>query len=422
MKKELAIAIRAELETRRAFNELPETATEEQLKEARAAHTTANAALEKLLKETEDAIEVPTELSTEVELRSYLQSYMRGHRVDGAQAELNKELGLDDETMVPLAAFLPEVEQRADVPTRTPDLPSNTNLHSVTARVFEGTLAGRLGISMPGVGAGQQDYPVLTGGTTAAPVAEGSQHDAAKATFVTTSINPKRITGRYVFSVEDIAKLGGQLETVLRNDLRTVLGRQVDFQVINGDGTGQNITGLLKTLNKPFAVNHSGNNAQKPTVTMAFTWQTLRDLILDGIDGVYAMDENAIRLAIGTPIYIAGRKLFNNNANIAADGIDALRALGSAVVASKRLVSAFQYTNTQSANAVSDVVQSAWIRTAEPSAAIAPVWNGVSVIRDPYTGAGKGEIALTMHTLIGFGLKRAAAWAADVRNISVTDQ
>ena len=41
-------------------------------------------------------------------------------------------------------------------------------------------------------------------------------------------------------------------------------------------------------------------------------------------------------------------------------------------------------------------------------AAVAPVWESARLIRDPYSGASKGEVAITLHTLWGFKLARAA--------------
>ena len=41
-------------------------------------------------------------------------------------------------------------------------------------------------------------------------------------------------------------------------------------------------------------------------------------------------------------------------------------------------------------------------------AGVAPVWDTARLIRDPYSSASKGEVALTLQTLWGFALPRAA--------------
>ena len=44
-------------------------------------------------------------------------------------------------------------------------------------------------------------------------------------------------------------------------------------------------------------------------------------------------------------------------------------------------------------------------------AAVAPVWEAGELIRDPYSGAGKGEVALTLCYLWAFGLLRPSNFA-----------
>ena len=44
-------------------------------------------------------------------------------------------------------------------------------------------------------------------------------------------------------------------------------------------------------------------------------------------------------------------------------------------------------------------------------AAVAAVWNSAAMIRDPYTKANTGEVALTLTTLWGFDLPRASNFA-----------
>ena len=49
-------------------------------------------------------------------------------------------------------------------------------------------------------------------------------------------------------------------------------------------------------------------------------------------------------------------------------------------------------------------VQQAIIRRANPAGdrvAVMPVWQGLELIRDPYTGAGKGEVVVTAMMLVG---------------------
>ena len=42
---------------------------------------------------------------------------------------------------------------------------------------------------------------------------------------------------------------------------------------------------------------------------------------------------------------------------------------------------------------------------------VSPVWRGVSIIRDPYSKASEGQIALTLQALLGGKMVRSAMYA-----------
>ena len=39
-----------------------------------------------------------------------------------------------------------------------------------------------------------------------------------------------------------------------------------------------------------------------------------------------------------------------------------------------------------------------------------PVWQGITMIRDPYTDAGKAQVVLTAHMLFDFVFRRKDGW------------
>ena len=43
--------------------------------------------------------------------------------------------------------------------------------------------------------------------------------------------------------------------------------------------------------------------------------------------------------------------------------------------------------------------------------AVAPIWRGVETIRDPYSGAASGEVAVTMLMLWNLKILREAGWS-----------
>ena len=54
--------------------------------------------------------------------------------------------------------------------------------------------------------------------------------------YETVSLKPKRLTGRYVFTVEQAAQVAG-IEAALRRDLGDAVMAKMSDQVINGDGS-----------------------------------------------------------------------------------------------------------------------------------------------------------------------------------------
>ena len=342
---------------------------------------TADGKLLTALKAWREPSEAPTALTKRIELRSYLSAYSRGKAVDGAEKELNTGLGLDTDTQIPWQALA--LEERADAPTNITQAQFGKTLNAILPRIFERTDAGFLGVTFPGVRAGTVAYPVMTGGTTAATKAANADTDAAAATFTVVTVNPTRITARYLWNLEGIAEMGQILESTLRTDLRNVMADQLDEQVINGNGTAPNVSGILQELTNP----------SNPSATATFP--TYRNVPIDALDGKLTRAEGNIRVLLGLKTYQHARKLLNSTSE--RDAIEAMRGLGARVQYSVKLPD--PSSNIQQA-----------ITTVEPGAAVAPVWQGITMIRDPYTNASKAQVALTAHMLFGFAFKRKDGW------------
>ena len=124
----------------------------------------------------------------------------------------------------------------------------------VLERVFSRSIAARLLVSMPSVPVGSANYPIMTAGTDAGMKNPGVAQDAAAATFEGFTLDPKRLTARYLFRIEDQYKLRGY-EAVLRRDLSAVMSDAMDNQIVNGDGTSPDVSGFLKELTAPGADN-----------------------------------------------------------------------------------------------------------------------------------------------------------------------
>lgn len=380
MNKELRTAMIEQLEVRRAELLNGDDTSDPAIQKVIA----ADDKLISQLRNYSDEEAPPKSLMERVELRNYLNAYSQGLHIDGAEREMNQGLGLDSVSQVPWQAIAP-LEERTDDATAVTIADWGKNINAILPRIFERTDAGFLGIATPAVPAGTTVYPVMTGGTTASMKAANAAVEADVATFTHESVTPTRLSARYLFNLEGLAAMGNLLETTLRSDLRQVMGDQFDEQLINGDGTSPNISGVLAELTDAAAVGSES------------TWQNYRDVATENLDGKMARTESDIRILLGLATWKHARSKLNTNQD--QDGIQAMTSLGASVQNSSRIPAKDGTTNDQKA-----------ILTFEPSAAVAPVWQGLTIIRDPYTNAHKAQVALTAHMLFGFVFKRKDGW------------
>ena len=403
MNEELRAALTAQTEARQAFNALDENAEESAVTEAR---NTLNAADQGLLAALEKAAEshAPEELRDRICLGRYMTSIAHDRAIDGAEKEMNTELRLQD-NVVPLEALMGQVEERADAISPQNQagsaLPSGTvnqTTAPILSRVFTQTDAAFLGVGMPMVPAGERVYPVMTAGTSAAMQARGGKPDSGAAKFDVVNAAPHRLTGRYVFDLEGVAELGAGLEATLRADLRMEMGFQLDSQILLGDGTGANVQGIIAALDD------TGYPDAKAAQTQ-LDWANIKNLPINFLDGRYARTEGDFRLLVGKGTYSRARAVYRTDAS--GDSMDAIAELMRLGTMARQ---SFQIPAQAKIISTATVRQEHAILSAEPSAAVAPVWQGITLIRDPYTNAGEGQVVLTAHMLFDFILRRKDAW------------
>lgn len=414
MQETLRTALTAQCEARQAVNALAADATDEDRNAAVKAMQDADQAVIDALSAEGDTTDEPRELRSRIRLVRYLDGIAKQRILDGAEGELRAELNLSDQA-IPLEALAPmdhEVRQDEVSPQTTGGdaLPSGTiNLSTgpLMRRVFTQTDAAFLNVAMPTVPPGERRYPVMTDGTTAAMQARGASPSAGAAKFAVVDATPHRLTGRYILDLEGIAEMGDALEATLRADLRTEMGFQMDTQILNGTGADNQVSGLLNQLTLTLA---PGETFSTNDVNAVLSWASARKILTDGLDGKYARTESDIALLIGGDTYTLARGLYRNaNAGDSQDAIAAMTALGSRVRRSFQIPAPAVATISPKTSKSTKKVQSA-IANFEPAAAVAPVWQGITMIRDPYTEAGKAQIVLTAHMLFDFILRRKDGW------------
>ena len=254
------------------------------------------------------------ELTTKAELRQAFRAVMNGNPLVGAEKELQEHLGLSGHNLpwdMIGARPAARTEDRADAVSAAP-ADSHLQQHPILGRVFARSATATLGVAMPMVATGEQNYPVVTTTDSAVILAkDAAEGDSADAGITAHVIEPTRLQRSYVFRREDQAVLGG-LEEALRADLSMAVADLLDAQVLAGDGsTGAQFGGFLATAANGGLTARSDTPA-RVTFALAAAEAAL------GIDGKYAggLSECAVVIGDDTARDLASK--FQNNDSEAA--------------------------------------------------------------------------------------------------------
>ena len=329
------------------------------------------------------------ELRSRASLTEFLMARMQGRLVQGPEAELSKAAETRDGT-IPLELWdTPDtIEQRqTDTVTAAPGT-VGVNLDRIRPAVFANSIAMRLGIEMPRVQSGSYASATISSSLTATAEAKGGRADATAAAFTVTSVTPKRISARLAIAIEDIAAVGQQnFESILRENLSLVLSDQLDDQVINGNGSAPNLTGVFQRLTDPGA----------PTAVADF--DAYASAHAGGVDGLWANTIKDVSIVVGAETYRHSSRTFQTAASYKGE----LSAAAYAMVNAGGL-----WTNERMPDAASNVQQAILYRKGRSMmggagamrTAVCPHWNEVS-IDDIYSGSATAERFFTMHVLLG---------------------
>ena len=376
-------------------------------------------------------------LQDRIECRHYLQAAIDTREVSGAEAEYNREIELPGnvmpwEALEPRQAARPPVESRTDDPTTIPDAVAGSPQEETLRRVFQTGNVSFLGIREPMVAFGEPNFPVMAdvtatragapGAAGAAGYAPGGEVEADALTFSRVTVEPHRLSARYLMRMEDMARFPS-LEDLLRSDLRMVMTELRDRQVLMGglrykpNGAGaaltandvaNDITGIFQSLQAADALDGKAEGQ----VAAAITWALTEPLLYEAIDGRYASMASDVRWLFGVQTIRKLHQLRYGTEEVITFP-DYLARRNIAYRVSAFIPYEDNYGGAAAANGGTagdpDNVQRA-IRTSRGSDAVAPVWQGVTLIRDPYSGAAKAELAITAHALHGFAFLRTAGW------------
>ena len=322
-----------------------------------------------------------------VELRNYLGAIANEKPVQGVEAEVQQELSLRSNE-VPWLALAPFASPEDRAVTVNTNVENKVN-HEIIARVFARSATAFLGVEMPMVGVGEQNYPIISSAGAAETRTPGQATTDRTLALEANLIKPTRLTVTYTWQREQAVVVGG-LEEAIRNDMSQAMSDALDKQILTGDGQNSNVRGFLTELADPTAATTEETFLSYNTKTVGF------------VDGIYATGLPGVKQLVGPETYRHMAVQFLGDNPVNSESAEAyLRRVSGGVMASANMKAA--------ASKKQDAIVA---RTGIHSGhAYAPVWQGVSFIRDEITKADSGEVKLTAIALFGFKIVREAAYS-----------
>ena len=311
------------------------------------------------------------------EIASYLRAAASGNPVSGVERELRQAvLGDDaDEMLMPMDMLMP-LETRADAVTNV-DSAIQHSQQNIIGRIFAETAGAYLGVQRPSVPTGETHYYALNGGVSADVRADGVSKDAEIATFTSKAVEPVRLTARYLWGIETTARIRG-FEEALRADIRAVMGDKLDSLALNGQAAVANTSPLVEGIISQLA------DPENPTA--AATWDDYLSLYPARVDGKTSMDGSNVRLLVNADTYKHAHGL-----QIGVSG----ELLGRELPTGR-----FRASANMPATAATIATLLSYTASARVGF-VQPVWRGIQLIRDVYSKASEGQIALTAIMLTG---------------------
>ena len=164
-------------------------------------------------------------------------------------------------------------------------------------------------------------------------------------------------------------------------------------QIINGNGTAPNVSGFL----------HELTAVTRPSA--ADTFASYLEKFTGAVDGLNAFTLADLRSVMGAASYSHMYAQYRG-ANSDLPAYEAVAGRVGGLSVSSRIpapTDSGDQANTQ---------RNILAMTSFPGRnAVAPIWRGLELIRDPYTLAGKGQVRLTAAAFWNFKILRETGWA-----------
>ena len=329
-------------------------------------------------------------LGRRVRIGNYVHSAIEGRGVEGAEAEFNAALEIRRPHGFPLRLLASEIRN-------TTDADGQAGQSSWLDRLFATAAAMAVGISFESVSPGAETYPVM-GKDATTPIA-GAQRGRGEAAadanhaVTVTRLEPTRNAARTLFNSEDDFRLPG-LESAIRRDLGMAVMDAIDKACfLDDDGANENtadITGLATAtgVSAPTAITQA-NKVLFPGTVDAFN---------ELVDGIHAssLDDLQVVAAVGAHrLWCRTLPVTNEATSLKA----MLNAAGVTWMARGDIE-----TDTADGDWAAFVGRSRGLA----GAGVAAIWSEGQLIRDPYSSAASGQVALTLSYFWNLGFPRAS--------------
>jgi HK97 family phage major capsid protein len=318
-----------------------------------------------------------------------------GRPLTGQTAEIVEEMrskGSYQGIPVPWEAL--ELRAGETVASGTPD-PIRTM--PTIDRIFAQSVATRMGASMISIDNGEVEYPVTTSNVTAG-WADGELADVAGPTVYATTDRPlvpnHNLGITMTVSRRAMKQTGTALEQAIRRDMNGTIGQELDKAVFLGTAANGQPAGVIADA--------SNYGITETAIDAAPTWAVFRAAM------VRFMTANAISSPDQVNILMRPEVWDDLDDTIfdAGSGLTELDRLGRNVPANRRNIS----SNALAAPAGDPLVTSALL-TCSPGGvppAFVGMWGGIDLVRDPYSLAPSGALALTALVTMDVTISRTA--------------
>ena len=310
-----------------------------------------------------------TEMATMLErsnIGNIFEAALERRSIDGVERELQEHYGINA-NQVPLQML--ETRDVSTLPTNVSHAPVQSNQQAILLPVFANGDGAYLGVDFPTVPSGQAVYPVLT--TRAAvrgPFTASNSAAETTGTFTAEVLSPSRLQASFFYRRTDAAKFS-MMDVSLRQNLSEALSEAMDQEVID-----QLVADV--TRSEASAVDTFGSYRKR--------------LVYDNVDGRHANMESDIKVLLGGGSFAHISSVYRSG-DADDSALDSLRRVSGGVRVSALIA------------AVADNKQDAIVRVGNrPMEAVAPTWNGITIIPDEITKAATGEILVTAVMLAAF--------------------